>query len=75
VSIPHAASVLPVNSALLIQFYDAHTNDYALNLEDAQYDCLGNGGSDASIMHGSGTFYLSVDGGSGWTITVTGLPN
>ncbi|HEX6540660.1 MAG TPA: hypothetical protein VF040_02810 [Ktedonobacterales bacterium] len=61
--------------ALLIQFHDAHTNDYALNLDDIQYDCPDNGGRDTSVMHGSGTYYLSVMGGDGWDITVTDLPN
>lgn len=60
---------------ILIQFYDTQTNDYAVNLDDIQYSCPASGGGDTSIMHGSGTYYLSVMGGDAWGITVTDLPN
>ena len=61
--------------SLLIQFYDASTNDYALNLDSVDYDCASGGSSDTSIMHGSGTYYLSINGYQTWDITVTDLPN
>lgn len=63
-------------STLYIEVYNA--GDNSLNFADSvTYDCpSGHNGSDSTVFHDSGTFYLSIIGTSQtYDITVTDTPN
>lgn len=64
----------PNSYGFLAQIYDASTNDYA-SQDGPDYNCPDAGGGDSSIIHGGGTFYLSIICGGDWILTVTDLPN